>query len=124
VRKGEILIAIFGALDLFSFYRSFPGLIRVVENFSGGVIPVLHILLVLSLLVSGPLLIVGNRTGYTVYYFQFPLKLWFLIVTFGFITKIVVTQYGTFAHGMLWATIFALEAVRLMLTIQKNKVNI
>ena len=117
-------MVIFGALDLYSFYRSFPQLIRVVENYSAGILPLLTILLILSLLVSGPLYMVGNKLGFTIYYFQFPFRLAFFIVTFGFISRLITTQQGTFAHGMLQATIFALEAVRLMLTIQKNKINI
>lgn len=117
-------MVVFGALDLYSFYRSFPQLVRVVENYSAGIAPVLTILLIVSLLVSGPLFMLENKLGYTIYYFQFPLRLAFFVVTFGFISRVVSTQQGTFAHGMLLATIFALEAVRLMLTIQKNKVNI
>ena len=117
-------MVIFGALDLYSFYRSFPQVVRVAENYSGGIVPLLTILLIASLLVSGPLFMLGNKLGYIMYYFQFPFRLALFIVTFGFISRFIPTQQGTLAHGMLLATIFALEAVRLMLTIQKNKVNI
>ncbi len=117
-------MVIFGCLDLYSFYRSFPQLVRVLENYSGGLIPLLTVLLITSLLASGPMFMLGNKTGYVIYYFQFPFRLAFFVVTFGFISRLANTQAGTFSHGMLQATIFALEAVRLMLTIQKNKVNI
>ena len=117
-------MAAFGALDLYSFYRAFPLLARIFENYVAGMVPILMVLMIVSLLVSGPLFIIDNRIGYAVYYFQFPFRLIFSILTFGFILKIFPTQQGTFAHGMELATVFALEAVRLMLTIQKNKVNI
>lgn len=115
---------IFGALDLYSFYRSFPGLIRMVTAYSASILNALLILLLGSLIVSGPLFMLDNKLGYVIYYFQFPLRLIFSVVTFGFIARIINTQPGTFAQGMLTATILALEAVRLMVTIQKNKVNI
>ncbi len=80
--------------------------------------------MIISLLVSGPLYLLDKRAGYIVYYFQFPLRLTFLTaLTFGFIFKLITTQTGTLAHGMVMASVYALEAVRLMLTIQKNKVN-
>ena len=112
-------MVVFGLLDLFLFYKNFPQLFRNLERYN-----VLKILVDLSLLVSGPLFIVGNKIGFIVYYFQFPFRLLFFLVTFGFLLKVFNPPQGTFAHGMLLATIFALEAVRLMLTIQKNKVNI
>jgi len=124
VRRPAILFVIFGALDLYLFYKNFAKLVGAIENYSAGVVNVLMILLILSLLVSGPLQMVGNKLGFTVYYFQFPFRLAFFVATFGFLVRIVNPQQGTFAHGMLLATIFGLEAVRLMLTIQKNKVNI
>jgi hypothetical protein len=115
----------FGALDLLAFYRSFPKLVRMIENYTPNLYQALLFLTMLSLLVSGPLYILGNRIGYVIYYCQFPLRLTFIsALTFGFVFKLLVTQTGTFSAGMVMASVFALEAVRLMLTIQKNKVNI
>lgn len=116
-------MAAFGALDLYSFYKTFPILARIFENYVAGIMPILMVLVALSLLVSGPLYVIDNRFGYLIYYFQFPFRLIFSILTFGFILRLFPTQQSTFAHGMELATVYALEAVRLMLTIQKNKVN-
>jgi hypothetical protein len=119
----------FGFLDLFAFYRSFPVLNRIFENYDvsaliPNVLPAITVLLILSLLVTGPLTIVGNRYAYVIYYFQFPLRLTFLTgLTFGFMFKLFPTQVGTFAHGMLMATVIAMEAVRLMVTIQTHRKN-
>lgn len=121
----RILMMAFGVLDLLSFYRSFPKLLRMIENYTPSFYQVFLFVMIVSLLVSGPLYIIGNKIGYIVYYFQFPVRLTFLTaLTFGFIFKLLTTQTGTFNHGMIMATVYALEAVRLMLTIQKNKVNI
>src|ERR1044071_6336174 len=117
-------MAAFGALDLYAFYRAFPLLARIFENYVAGVVPLLTIVTIVSLLVSGPLFMIDNRIGYVIYYFQFPFRLFFSIFTFGFILRLFPTQQGTFVHGMELASVFGLEAVRLMLTIQKNKVNI
>ena len=86
-------MVVFGALDLFAFYRSFPKLARMLENYSPNVYEVLLFLMIISLLVSGPLLIMGNRTGFAIYYFQFPLRLTFLTtLTFGFIFKVLAPR--------------------------------
>jgi hypothetical protein len=114
----------FGVLDLYSFYRAFPPLVRIFENYVAGIVPALTVLMIVSLLASGPLFIIDNRVGYVIYYFQFPFRLLFFILTFGFILRVFPTQQGTFAHGMEIASVFGLEAVRLMLTIQKNKASI
>ncbi|HMJ70075.1 MAG TPA: hypothetical protein VK508_14315 [Cyclobacteriaceae bacterium] len=119
----------FGFLDLLAFYRSFPVLNRIFENYDvsaliPNVLPAITVLLVLSLLVTGPLTIVGNRYGYVIYYFQFPLRLAFRAgLTFGFVFRLLPAQVGTFAYGMTLATILAFEATRLMLTIQAHRKN-
>jgi hypothetical protein len=117
----------FGLLDLFAFYRSFPTLNRIFENYDvsaliPNVLPAITVLLIVSLLVTGPLTIMGNKYGYVIYYFQFPLRLAFLAgLTFGFVLKFFPMQVGTFGQGMMMATVIAFEAIRLMLTIQRQK---
>ncbi len=96
----------------------------MIENYTPSFYQVLLFLMIVSLLVSAPLYMLNNRIGYVVYYFQFPLRIAFIAsLTFGFIFKLVPTQAGTLAHGMVMASVFGLEAVRLMLTIQKNKID-
>lgn len=117
----------FGLLDLLAFYKAFPTLNRIFENYEvssliPSVRPAITVLLILSLLASGPLTIVGNRYGYVIYYFQFPLRLALLTgLTFGFVLIIYPGQQGTFSHGMTMASIFAAEAIRLMATIQAHR---
>lgn len=117
----------FGLLDLLAFYRSAPTLARIFENYDvsaliPNVLPAVTVLLIVSLLVTGPLMILGNSIGYTLYYFQFPLRLIFLKgLTFGFVFQIFPTQVGTFNHGMVMASVIAFEAMRLMLTIRRQR---
>jgi hypothetical protein len=116
----------FGLLDLLSFYRAFPTLTLIFENYDvpaaiTNVLPALAVLLIVSFLVSGPLTIVGNRYGYVMYYFQFPLRLAVQIPTFGFAFELFPMQVGTFYQGMFVATVVAFEAIRLMLTIQHHR---
>ncbi|HZY81923.1 MAG TPA: hypothetical protein VFE50_20510 [Cyclobacteriaceae bacterium] len=117
----------FGLLDLLAFYRSSPTLARIFENYDvsaliPNVLPAITVLLIISLLVTGPLMIMNNRRGYTIYYFQFPFRLIFLKgLTFGFIYQLFPTQVGTLTHGMVMASVIAFEAMRLMLTIQEHR---
>lgn len=116
----------FGLLDLLAFYRAFPTLNRIFENYDvsaliPNVLPAITVLMIVSLLVSGPLTLADNRYGFVTYYIQFPFRLAFSILTFGFILKLFPMQLGTFNYGMLTATVFAFEATRLMLTIQYHK---
>ena len=123
----RIIFICFGLLDLLAFYRSFPTLNRIFENYEvsallPNVLPAVTVLLIVSLLATGALNIAGNKYCYIIYYFQFPFRLAFaLSLTFGFLLKIFATQLGTFAHGMMMATVIALEAMRLMLTIQVHR---
>lgn len=117
----------FGLLDLLAFYRSFPTLARIFENYDvsaliPNVLPAITVLLIVSLLATGPLTLVGNRYGYIIYYFQFPLRVMFMkALTFGFIFQLFPTQVGTFTHGMVTASVIAFEAIRLMLTIRRQR---
>ncbi len=122
----RILFILFGCLDLLAFYRSFGTLSRTLESFDTLLIPfgipALTVLLMLSLLISGPLMIVENRAALTIYFFQFPLRLAFSVgLSFGFVFRLFNLQVGTFGYGMLMATVFGLEAVRLMITLQAFK---
>lgn len=123
----RIIFICFGLLDLLAFYRGFPTLNRIFENYDvsaliPNVLPAITVLLIISLLVTGPLTIVGNRYAYIIYYFQFPFRLAFLTgLTFGFVLKQFPMQVGTFGHGMMMATVIAFEAIRLMLTIQTHR---
>lgn len=123
----RIIFIGFGLLDLLAFYRCSPILNRIIENhdFSAlipSVLPAFNLLLILSLLATGPLCIVGNKYAHTIYYFQFPFRLAFLTaLTFGFMLKLYPMQVGTFGHGMMMATVIALEAIRLMITIQAHR---
>lgn len=125
-RHGWLFVG-FGLLDLYAFYRSFPLLDQIftqseVSTWIPRVLPAMTVILTISLLASGPLTVVGRPLGYVVYYLQFPLRLAVVTcLTFGFVFRLIPTQVGTMAHGMLTATAFGLEAVRLMLTIRKHR---
>ena len=120
--RGGILIFLFGALDLFAFYRSFPRLMRIFENYNASIYQVLVLIMIISLIASGALYMMGNKIGFVIYYFQFPMRVSFIPgLTFGFLTSILPVATGTLYYGMLLATIFALEAIRLMHTIQKHR---
>jgi hypothetical protein len=122
VQRPGILMMAFGALDLFAFYRCSPKLVKFFETYSGNIFQLLLFLMILSLLASGALLMTGNKIGYKVYFFQLAPRLAYLpSLTFGFLTSILHQQVGTLYWGMLLATMYALEAIRLMHTVQKYR---
>jgi hypothetical protein len=80
-------------------------------------IPILSLTLVLLLFGSGLFLILGKRTGIIIYYFEFPLRLMFFTLTFGFILRISGLQVDTWAYKILVALIVGVELFRLIFSI-------
>jgi len=78
-------------------------------------------LLIMSLVVSGVLSIMRKKISLIVYYFQFPLRITFVILTFGFLFKIFGFQYDTVGYQILLGVTVLLEITRLVITIKIHK---
>lgn len=115
-------LILFGLLDLVSFVVTFKFLLKVIENierFSLFSIP--EILLIISFIASGILLIKRKKISLIIYYFQFPLRVTFMILTFGFLFNLFGFQYDSVGSKILVVTTFLLEVVRLIITIMIHK---
>jgi len=118
-RIRTILLAI-GLLDLLSFYRSFYSIQGILKSITVlntlSLVYLFQILvlgLVISLPISGLLTIMSKKSGLLIYYFQFPIKLAFVILTFGFVPKLFNLQIGSTVFNVTMGLVVGLEALRL-----------
>lgn len=131
--KGQIrnILMTLGVLDLVSFFRTYEmGLSMWADIFSTldtdmelwnkilrlG-LSISGLTLVLLLFASGLFLILGKRTGIIIYYFEFPLRLMFLTLTFGFVLRLLGLQVDTWTYKIAMAFIVGLELFRLIFSI-------
>jgi hypothetical protein len=128
-------LIILGTLDLVSFYRTYETGLYVwneililleyvfdskadlwVNILSLG-ISILNLILILLFFVSGLLLIIGKRAGIIVYYFEFPLRLMFITLTFGFVLKLFGIVFGSLLYNLILMLLVGLEILRLIFSI-------
>ena len=115
-------LILFGLLDLVTFVVTFKFLIKLIENIELiSLLSIPEILLIVSLIVSGVLSIMRNKISLIVYYFQFPLRVTFMILTFGFLFKLLGYQYDSLGYKILIIITFLLEILRLVITIMIHK---
>lgn len=124
-------LIIFGILDIISSWRTYEAVLDVWDNVSVifksdlefwnkimmVVLPVLNSILVLLLLASGLLLILRRRIGVIIYYIEFPLRILFLKLTFGFILNLFELQFDSWSYIVLFAFVGLLELLRLAYSI-------
>lgn len=127
-------LILFGILDLFSFYRTYENGLNFVltflwagnEDMSGyinlfGIIMVLNVVLSLLLIASGFLSITGSGISFLIYYVEFPLRLAFFTLTFGFVLTLSGLHIDSFAYKILLAFVIGLEVFRLIFSIKMNR---
>ena len=81
----------------------------------------LEILLILSFMVSGVLSIMRKKIALVLYYFQMPLRLTFVILTFGFLINIFGFQFNSIGFKVMFILTSLLEIARLIFTIMLHK---
>jgi len=129
----------FGILDIVSFFRTYETVFYMWDNIAATLnfgfgseaqlldkilmlgIPMLNLTLVLLLIASGLFLIMGKKAGIIIYYFEFPLRLAFFILTFGFLLSPFGFQIGTWAYKLTLMLIAVLELARLIYSIWIQK---
>ena len=115
-------LILFGLLDLVTFVVTFKFLIKLIENIELiSLLSIPEILLIVSLIASGVLSIMRKKTSLIIYYIQFPLRVTFMILTFGFIFKLLGFQYDSVGYRILVVITFLLEIIRLLITIMIHK---
>ena len=116
------LLIVFGLIDLVSFIQTYKlgvSILDSIEHFP--IMSILEILLIISLIASGVLSIMRKKISLIIYYFQIPLRIAFMILTFGFVLKIFGLQYDSVGYKVIVGITFLLELARLIFTIMIHK---
>jgi hypothetical protein len=134
--KIKLIIIGLGILDIVSFYRSYkfgldllslgPWTSSDLNNASDIIFfltVVLNLTLIFSLIASGLLSYFRPKTSILIYYFQFPLRLLFMTLTFGFIIRLLGIEIGTLTHKIVVGLIIGLELLRLIFSIKTRKID-
>ena len=85
------LLVLFGILDFLTVIQIYELLKNIFNKFYYlPIINTIEITIIISLLFSGTLSILQKKKALIIYYFQFPFKLAFMILTFGFLLKLSI----------------------------------
>jgi hypothetical protein len=115
-------LIILGFLDLVSFAVTYKFGLKMIGNIElAPLMTIPEILLIFSFIASGILSILRKKSSLIIYYFQFPLKVTFMILTFGFLLKLSGFQYDSSGYKILLYITFLLEIARLVITIMIHK---
>ncbi len=117
------LLPLFGILDIITLIRSYEHLIPSSTAWiNSPLITIASSVLYTSLIFSAYFLIRKQKIGLWLTYFQFPLRMAFLVLSFGFllITARFFNDRSTIYSIMMWFVI-GLEVVRLIITIVIHK---
>ena len=111
------MMLLFGVLDILNAFRGYKFPLNAFKGlYNIDPLTVVVLLFHLSLIVSGILLIRGEKTGYYVYYIQFIFKFLLFIFTFGFLFDLLAI-HSTEATKVMTVICGGLEVVRLLLTL-------
>ena len=112
------LLILFGILDIVTILRSSKQIIAALKNLND--FPLLNLTLIISyslFILSGYLLIRQHKGGIWLTYIQFPLRLSFLILSFGFLFSINSLIGGLIPYTILIWIAGGLEIIRLIIKI-------
>jgi hypothetical protein len=125
------ILILLGVLDLVSFFRACEVVLytwdkilntlsshmELADKVFGIGIPMLNLTIALLLLASGLFLILGKKTGIIIYYFEVPLRLLFLNLTFWFVFRLPGLRVDTWTYKIVLAFVVGLELLRLVFSI-------
>jgi hypothetical protein len=112
------LLILFGVLDFIAVLKSYKGIYQLsFANSNFQWMDLVILLIYFSLIASGFYLIKKNKIGLWISYLQFPLRLLFVIFSFGFL--LIINGMLNQLIGMYVLTIIlaVLEIIRLAITI-------
>ncbi len=114
-------LSFFGTLDLLNFILLIQLLRQLIKMPTTGLADSLFVFiqvaLIVSFLVSGYFLLKGKLTGIKIYYVQFPLRLAFIFLTFGFIVYLNLFFNYYLLSRILIAIAILLEFMRLIVSV-------
>lgn len=129
------ILIVLGVLDIVSFLRTSEVVLYASDKLLNTLnlemelwdkvfvigIPMLNFTLALLLLASGLLLILRKKAGIIIYYFEVPLRLLFLNLTFWFVLRLPGLQVDSWTYKIVLALVVGLELLRLVFLIQTQR---
>ena len=113
------LLILFGVLDIITLIRSYKHII--LSTFTSTYFPLItvgHILIYASLVLSALFLLKQNKLGLWLTYGQFPLRIAFAILSFGFLLELnQLFDKRSKAYLIIFWILIGLEVLRLIFTI-------
>ena len=117
MRIYKNICIVIGMLDIISFARTYKILMTpLIPDLMMLILMLLPMALVLSLLVSAFYSFFNQKVAVKIYFFQFPLRLLFLTLTFGFLANIN-TLFKSDISSLLMVIMIILEIGRLAYSI-------
>ncbi len=117
------LLTLFGILDALTLIRSYNIIIPLIRDlhyspfFLG-----LNLLIYISLIFSSYFLVKQDKVGIWLTYGQFPLRLLYLILSFGFLSTLnQFLQFEDLGYRIFIGFLVGLDIVRLIITIQIHR---
>jgi len=122
-RTSKKILILFGILDFLTVLKNYSSIYKLIfPNHEFNWISIVYLLIYISLLLSGYLLITQNKFGIWISYFQFPLRLFLMIFSFGFL-MIINKIFGLQQNGIiiLSSILTVLEIGRLIISISIHR---
>lgn len=116
--RMKYAFTIFALLDVVSFLRGIDfvlnaGFRSIPDNF----LMIARVLLLISFLFSAIFFILRRKHALTIYFFQFPIRLLFMTLSFGFLLHLFGGAYGTIIYWIVINVVFGLELLRLVYSV-------
>ena len=120
--KGFLIL--FGMLDFLTVLKNYSSIYRLIfPNREFHWIGAVYLLFFISLLLSGYFLVKQKKLGIWISYFQFPLRLYFMFFSFGFL-MIIHRIFGLQQIGVLilsgFLTVLEIGRLFISIMIQRN----
>lgn len=117
-RRIRYAFTIFALLDMVSFIRSLDGISAIIRlNAFFDIIRLVSLILFISYLATAVLFMLKKKSALLIYFGQFPLRIFFFSLSFGFLIDLIGFSHGQLANIILISLLFVLEIARMIYSI-------
>jgi hypothetical protein len=116
--RQKYALTIFALLDAVSILRSYPEISSIFEygpELNG--LWLVRLIIIASFAFSAIFFMLRRKEALVLYYIQFPLRLLFMMLSFGFIIELFGGVFGSSTYWTAITIVFGLEVLRLVYTI-------
>lgn len=117
-RRMRYAFTIFALLDIVSFMRSLDGISAIIRvNAFFDIVRLASLILFITYLATAVLFMLKKKLALLIYFGQFPLRIFFFSLSFGFLKDLIGNTHGQIVGVVLISSLFALEIARLIYSI-------